>query len=250
MDTYYPSSTSPLADRVDRKKRDSEPRVRRPMNAFILWAKEERRRLARLNPKLENTDLSKILGKSWKAMSLADRRPFMQEAERLRVEHMKEHPDYKYRPRRRKQCKKNKKMLSMDQINGIKGEAEYCSPYYQDMSYLIQTHNQQTIPTLPLPATSSQLDPCYLPDQQLCYRWSEEENVFCSSEPEEMNWKPYNLLVSADCAPVDSFIEYYQGELFGDFDLSEFEQYLGPVSCKSDSLDIFSNTKAHLLEMF
>lgn len=40
-------------------------RVRRPLNAFIIWTKEERRRLAQLNPELENTDLSKILGKTF-----------------------------------------------------------------------------------------------------------------------------------------------------------------------------------------
>lgn len=46
------------------KSASAQQRVRRPLNAFIIWTKEERRRLAQLNPDLENTDLSKILGKN------------------------------------------------------------------------------------------------------------------------------------------------------------------------------------------
>lgn len=53
------SCTSPEA-----KSAPTQQRVRRPLNAFIIWTKEERRRLAQLNPNLENTDLSKILGKT------------------------------------------------------------------------------------------------------------------------------------------------------------------------------------------
>ncbi|XP_038146997.1 transcription factor Sox-8-like [Cyprinodon tularosa] len=100
----YDWSLVPMATQGERGLK-SKPHVKRPMNAFMVWAQAARRKLADQYPHLHNAELSKTLGKLWRLLSESERRPFIEEAERLRLQHKRDYPDYKYQPRRRKSTK-------------------------------------------------------------------------------------------------------------------------------------------------
>ncbi|KAG7170193.1 transcription factor Sox-11-like [Homarus americanus] len=119
------SSNTPYSDATQTKKHPPN-HIKRPMNAFMVWSQMERREIIKFAPDMHNAEISKQLGRRWKLLSEEQRRPYRDEAERLKQLHMREYPNYKYRPRKKGQ-KAQLKGVSEKSVGKITKAKDHCN---------------------------------------------------------------------------------------------------------------------------
>lgn len=154
----YPSHLTPITnDNVGQQMLGSQqPHIKRPMNPFMVWSSEKRKEIAKENPRMHNSDISKRLGAEWKNLPQETKQIYIDKSNQLREEHKKQYPEYRYRPR-----KKIQTMLLRSAQESFSQEpsTNYISGHPSPMSlnYISPTFNNNYLP----PVLLSSIHPPY-----------------------------------------------------------------------------------------
>ncbi|XP_075365829.1 transcription factor SOX-30 isoform X3 [Mycteria americana] len=72
--------------------KDKSGHVKRPMNAFMVWARIHRPALAKANPAANNAEISVQLGLEWSKLTEEQKQPYYDEAQKIKQRHREEFP--------------------------------------------------------------------------------------------------------------------------------------------------------------
>ncbi|EPQ61315.1 hypothetical protein GLOTRDRAFT_125036 [Gloeophyllum trabeum ATCC 11539] len=89
---------------------------KRPMNAFMIFARKRRPEVSAANQTMRTGDISKILSREWNAMEMSDKQFYLDQAKKLKDNFNAKYPDYVYRRRPNNSRKKRRTDGGMNRL--------------------------------------------------------------------------------------------------------------------------------------
>lgn len=102
-----PSAKEPQSPATKQK----EPKIRRPMNAFMIFSKRHRAMVHQKHPNQDNRTVSKILGEWWYALKPEEKNRYHELASEVKEAHFRTYPEWKW-------CSKDRRKSSSSGKDG------------------------------------------------------------------------------------------------------------------------------------
>lgn len=97
------------------QKGSGRDRIRRPMNAFMIFSKRHRALVHQRHPNQDNRTVSKILGEWWYALKSEEKQKYHELASEVKEAHFKAHPEWKW-------CSKDRRKSSTSSVKEGRGK--------------------------------------------------------------------------------------------------------------------------------
>lgn len=136
-------------------------RVPRPPNAFMIFGKENRKRLSLANPGSTNKDVSRLLGEQWQSMDESEKEPYRESARQALTDHKNKYPNYQYIPTEARMRKKFKAAAkaAADQLRNSDVGPTFCEKVTASPLTDPSVANKENIPPADPTAQNSDADP-------------------------------------------------------------------------------------------
>ncbi|XP_032676177.1 protein capicua homolog isoform X5 [Odontomachus brunneus] len=110
-------SLSALQSKEPQSPLKTKDRIRRPMNAFMIFSKRHRAVVHQRHPNQDNRTVSKILGEWWYALGPEEKQKYHDLASEVKEAHFKAYPDWKW-------CSKDRRKSSTGSFKGSETRAK------------------------------------------------------------------------------------------------------------------------------
>ncbi|XP_076675835.1 putative transcription factor capicua isoform X9 [Andrena cerasifolii] len=140
-------SLSALHSKEPQSPLKTKDRIRRPMNAFMIFSKRHRAVVHQRHPNQDNRTVSKILGEWWYALGPEEKQKYHELASEVKEAHFKAHPDWKWcnKDRRKSSTTSFKGSESRGKLNST-GEETDMGPPTDDIPLTPRATDEITIP--------------------------------------------------------------------------------------------------------